>query len=487
MYRVLLVDDEPMSLVSLKHAFNWSRYGFQVAFQTTSPLEAFQKVCSGEFDVVFTDIRMPKMSGLDLIRKISEVGVKTTFIIVSGFGEFNYAKKALHEGVFDYCLKPVSSEDADELLSRLSVYLNSKKDSYDIKNYDLLLNGLLDIDEFMVLKNFKPRFKHYQVVYLLVEESNSGFDSSILFFNNINNIHLKLSKRKYIYILNFENSITANLYNQYAIGNYASLFSLGLSHITKNICDIPDLIKEADISTNKYFITGINNFYEYTKSDLIYIKDFIKDLVASIDYMRVNALRDSLDNATEYFISNDLCLEDAVYLWNQLVSHLLNKYGIDDLPKNFEFMNFSEILARFKTLSRLCDYLEEAIFSTINISKGPPEGAYINDSIKELIDYVNQNYCSDISMKQLSNMFHINYTYCCELFKKVMGVTFSDYITGLRMKKAVNLLDNSNLSIEKVAMETGFCDYYYFNNVFKKHYNITPSKYRKAVETKGLK
>jgi YesN/AraC family two-component response regulator len=83
-------------------------------------------------------------------------------------------------------------------------------------------------------------------------------------------------------------------------------------------------------------------------------------------------------------------------------------------------------------------------------------------------------------MKDLSNMFHINYTYCCELFKKVMGITFSEYVTGLRMKKAVQLLDNSDLSIEKVAIETGYSDYYYFNNVFKKYYNITPSKYRKS-------
>jgi YesN/AraC family two-component response regulator len=83
-------------------------------------------------------------------------------------------------------------------------------------------------------------------------------------------------------------------------------------------------------------------------------------------------------------------------------------------------------------------------------------------------------------LKDLSAQFFINQVYCCQLFRKNLGKTFSEYVSELRIKKARELLKRTDLSIEEVAIQAGYVDYYYFNKVFKKHCGMTPAKFRKS-------
>ena len=96
-----------------------------------------------------------------------------------------------------------------------------------------------------------------------------------------------------------------------------------------------------------------------------------------------------------------------------------------------------------------------------------------------MLDYIEDHFSDDISLKELANIFSINFSYSCVLFKKVTGRTFSEYLTDARMKKAVEFLSDKTLSIAVICFRIGYNDYYYFNKVFKKHYGITPLSYRK--------
>ena len=116
MYRVAIVEDEIWILRGIQKTFQWKEYGFEVSYASTNAKEALEYICRYKPDVVFTDMKMPGISGIELAERIKEKGVKSKVIFVSGYADFEYAKKGIRLNVFEYCLKPIKQQEADELL-----------------------------------------------------------------------------------------------------------------------------------------------------------------------------------------------------------------------------------------------------------------------------------------------------------------------------------------------------------------------------------
>lgn len=128
MYTVYLIDDERWALYDLQHSCPFAAHGFAVVGAQTDPFAALDEIAALRPHVVFLDVRMPLISGLDLLRmirgKAEECGfAPPAFVIVSGYAEFEYAHEALRLGVVDYCLKPLDVAEARALLQRLSAAL----------------------------------------------------------------------------------------------------------------------------------------------------------------------------------------------------------------------------------------------------------------------------------------------------------------------------------------------------------------------------
>ena len=108
-----------------------------------------------------------------------------------------------------------------------------------------------------------------------------------------------------------------------------------------------------------------------------------------------------------------------------------------------------------------------------------------NQSFQRLIQYVNENYSKHLNLKDLCAQFYINMNYCCALFKRNLGSTFSEYLLKLRIQKASELILTTTLPIQQIAELTGYNDYYYFQRVFKKYYGVTPFRYRNGKGEEG--
>ncbi|MBP1754799.1 MAG: hypothetical protein H6Q59_1197, partial [Firmicutes bacterium] len=171
MIKVMIVDDEPFIRQGLRILINWEQLGFEVCSEAANGKEALELMADIEYDLIITDIKMPNMSGLELIESTWEkVSKHTKFIILSGFYEFEYARKAIKYGVVDYVLKPVQK---DELIRALENYKEQyfKKiaereklkytdkvvldrnlaylisDKYDTENLAFVQNALSDIED----------------------------------------------------------------------------------------------------------------------------------------------------------------------------------------------------------------------------------------------------------------------------------------------------------------------------------------------------
>ena len=110
MLKIIIVDDERFTRETLAHIINWEEYHIKVIGLCKNGLEAYDMILDESPDIVLTDIKMPGLDGLELIAKVHETGIKTQFILLSGYGEFEYAKKAMSYGVKYYLLKPCNEE-----------------------------------------------------------------------------------------------------------------------------------------------------------------------------------------------------------------------------------------------------------------------------------------------------------------------------------------------------------------------------------------
>lgn len=131
MYTLLLVDDEEFALAALRHALPWEGYGFTDIHTATSSQDAWEILTKQRIDACFIDIRMPGMTGLELLAEAGRHKLETLFVVVSGYSDFSYAKQAIQFGVLDYCLKPVSEEECRPVLEKLARHIPLNRISHD--------------------------------------------------------------------------------------------------------------------------------------------------------------------------------------------------------------------------------------------------------------------------------------------------------------------------------------------------------------------
>lgn len=133
MYTVVIVDDEPWALQGLAEIIDWNNEGFSIIGQFTDPDEAFEFLCKKEPDVVFTDIRMPGLSGLDLIEMSRVKGLNCEFVLISSYEDFEAAQKGIRLHVWEYILKPYNAEDIHSVTKILSLHLEKRNDLVSVE------------------------------------------------------------------------------------------------------------------------------------------------------------------------------------------------------------------------------------------------------------------------------------------------------------------------------------------------------------------
>ncbi|MGI6107482.1 MAG: response regulator transcription factor [Lachnospiraceae bacterium] len=127
MRTVFFVDDEPWALIGLERLIDWKQYGFEICGSATNGAKAWDEIVAMRPDVIFTDIRMPGLSGLELLRRIHVSGLSCTVVMISGYAEFEYAREAVRYGAFDYLVKQVQTADLTDCLKRINKMLDLRE------------------------------------------------------------------------------------------------------------------------------------------------------------------------------------------------------------------------------------------------------------------------------------------------------------------------------------------------------------------------
>lgn len=356
MYRVLLADDEAMPLLATERSLPWQAYGLQVTARTQDPVVAQKMLAQQRFDSAFLDIRMPGLSGLDIIRESVQNGSHTKFVLVTGYSEFEYAREAIGYGVVDFCLKPIEMTGAPKLLERLCREISAVREQTDAPLFEQL----------------KQTADPTALCRWLGLDVDAPFWQAGIIYGH---------KQQLLQPLFSEQEIT--------------------------------LFPEKNIALKLYA-----------------------------------SARQSAPACTAQNLSGAWC----------------------------EFSSLS--MLSFALLS-----LQSAASPGLPLERvHTGQGASGQNQFPELLQYIQNNICEPMNLGDIAQRFSFNYTYCSELFKKNLGVSFVQYLTQLRLNSACQLLTQTDLPAAEIAQRCGFGDVRVFFSAFKKRFGSTPAQFR-AQET----
>lgn len=514
MYDVLLVDDEPLITEGLSILIDWNQLGFSRIETACDGEEALSKIKITKFDLIITDIRMPGLNGLNLIKSLKTESPSTKIVILSGYSDFSYAKEAMQYGVKSYLLKPISKDEITEIVMETKNELDAQFHNYTISTKkEQLINDklLLDIvtginfnlEILNVSNNCTLNFSSNYYCCCLFEVSHLKTHQFELIKYGIRNILSDLFELKnigYLYedednliglILysNVSEFLNNDIYNNIneAISCINDIFKIKircyLGDLTHHVENLNVSRRQALYARKQKFIFNDLALIPYTKVVLdknlkISIKWDNTILLSSIEEMNISTTRLQLDLLFEEITKNKLdknIINSIMYNNFFSLQNLIKKYNAEplDILDNRILMDFMNSYDEIKSLEDffmdMCNqvglYLTE-----IGRLKSP-------NVIEEIKKYIDDNLSENLSLKSIALNFFLNPSYLGRLFKSSTQESFNDYLNKKRISQLKKLFVNSNLKINEILEKVGYSSPEYFYKLFKKYEKISFSDY----------
>ena len=517
MYRVIIVDDEPIIRRGLRETIEWDSLGLEVAGEAADGAEALKLIEAIRPEILITDIRMPEMDGLDLIRRVRDMGFDVKITILSGYDDTDYLRTAIRLGVDNYLLKPI---DNDELISNLKnavseiekeaiVDLRIRQGSELLRSNTLrrLVTGNIRLDELKEKADFlgfSVRSEKYLCAvcamgrqspsHLLerlsqdwVRELTSPIPGGerVAFLDGDGNLVLLAAfadvpeSREAMH--RALDALVARAEREHGVA-----LMIGAGRPVSRAEDI-HLSYESALESLEYDVFMNNSgviWYDGVPEASLPPKAFeridgekMKALIRKGDQAGLKAWLggeiDALISEAAPPVSqvHNLLMHLAVRMTDDF-HELYGSMSANAEPINFDFARLFA-LRRFSDmrlwLFELCDGLFAANAQVLSRS---------SSLVGMAVAYVAEHYREGVSLKQVAADCHVNTSYLGQIFKKETGSAFTDYVNALRIREAQRLLNNPSLKVYEVAERVGFTDYHYFLKIFKKVTGTTPKDHR---------
>ena len=475
MYNVLIVDDELLVINSLRNRISWNDFGFEVIGDARNGITAYEKILQLKPDIVFTDIRMAGMNGLELIQKVNELSLNLQFVVISGYAEFDYAQNALKFGALDYCLKPFDENEIKGILKKAKAVLDKTKASYENQLLTLLeddsAEGQVLKSEILKTLGFQHDEKNGFLAIATIGAAGLDLPKSLKY------IKFKIGRNKNIYLIEHDPFMLDRL--DYIVIMPQNVKGIGISNIHHLFNTLNEAIDEACIAASQFFMTGTNTLYEYSDS---YPEDFdsvVKELRNALFARDVASINKFLDLIGIFFKEGSFNIKHALKVYNVF----LYMIGGENTGKYENFLEtYEQLTSLFFNVQEMLSYLKALLKGNENLEHFTEAANVGSDTYKRILQYININYCNNISVQSIANKFLVNPNYISQLFKKEKGETFTEYLTGLRVKCACNMLKAAHIPVYEIAERAGYNDYFHFAKVFKRITGKTPTAYREGCK-----
>ncbi len=533
--KVFLVEDEYVVREGIKNKIDWEGNGYEFVGEAGDGEQAYARIKKLSPDIVITDIRMPFMDGLELTRLIRESLPDTSVIILSGFGEFEYAKEGIQLGVAEYLLKPINSDDLTAAINRVrDKVINDRQQKSLLRKYELEMgegNPGERKEFFTYLVSENPRFTEviekakvlsmdltasvYNMILFKAYATNHEYDEYSKSVNAVNESVSSLEGRNDGRIRIFDRGLEGQVI--LCMGDSAEDLEKLMEEITSelsDICKTYDNVRyfggigctvervtelrttfgRASHAFAHRYLSDKNMFLWDTdienrdgaeeKTDNISLGDLTP---GGFDKARIEVfLKTGNREETEIFIDEfldssgvDMMHSDLIrqylimdtFFCVQRFVEMLGK-GKEEIPA----LESSDVLGFDKKQSR--DYIVSIINKAIELREGVSNSRH-KGAVEEAIRYMEENFADpDLSLNSVAAYSNFSPNYMSMVFAQETGQTFVKYLTDFRMNKAKELLRCTSKSGSDISYDVGYKDPHYFSYLFKRTQGMTPTQYR---------
>lgn len=497
-YKVILVDDEQWIRKWLKKMIENSKQNLEIVGLFDNPVDALKYLKDNSVDIVITDICMPMMLGIDFIEEIQKEGIRSEFILISGYSEFDYAKKAFSLNILDYLLKPIEKTELFAVLDKAVDNIHKKKMNRmitDIAGYSIrsMLRNYINHEntddkqlEELIYSNGND---HVKFLIGCVQKKNltEMIDEKEDITNKISECFQKdriyvIEKNKLLYyfftIVDEKRGISDEDWVEFKLKKVFSEYDVLISKWFYLISELEDHLIELQ---KKLVNRNISvNEVKDRRIDVIW-----KDIIADIRSGSIEGIREKVQRLQEQCSTKNMDIRKYRIYFFEIIGDVIKILEETETPDStaiiMEGYEFSILVSEYHNTDSMFAWLKEYVSKAAKY-RNSQKGESVSDMIRNACRYIFDNYQNDISATEICSYYHVSNTYFSRKFKEETGINFSDMITNVRLDVARRLLENSTDSIREIAEKCGFLDPKYFSRVFVLKEGCKPSEYRKKMK-----
>ena len=507
--KILIIDDEFIMRQGLKHMIEWEKEGFQIVGEAANGKEGLEMIENLHPHIVLCDIVMPVMDGVDFSKVVQITYPEIQIIILSGYDNFEYVKGALLSGVADYVLKPTLKPA--ELLNTIrksaeripGVRLKKEQDAGLEKTLERYMLGF---DTELNTGDINSHFLHtfYRVYAVNIKKCNEkGQDLSPLFYEKIERYLETLEYCCYKIAFVREELVCVIL-------NYSARHRTDIEQAMYQMAEQLKLIYPRVFSVlSKGFskLTDLKKIYENEIVPVVdrafYYKDEHLRILDETITQKAKIKKFDYNKYTNYLSSKRFAeaLELLQKYLNEALDAQTDEYRVKNQVKNMLYNFLDALDAKQETKDNMrynffglidhAFYVEECREAFDHIDqklteflKADSEGNDIR--IRRILDYIAENYCENLDLAEIAEVFSFNYYYLSTYFNQHMEEGFSEYLNRIRVEHACRMLEDNRYTIAQISGAVGYSDHSYFCRVFKKITGETPSAWRRESRLRDL-
>ncbi len=529
MLKVIIADDERIQREGIAKHVDWQAYGMQIVGLAKDGVQALELIEKNGIDLLITDIKMPKMHGLELAERAQQLNPQVKILIISGYNDFEYARAAIELKAYAFLLKPilfdklfqeldkihaliVQEQHKQQTLVSLKEQIQESKPLLAEKLFQHILHGFLRDEEF--IRN--------RMDTLSLPLPSNGYDTLLLQIDAPLDSPETDAKKQLTYLqfldqiarfaaIEQQGQAFQTKENEFAIVLYASeldgpspvpdvirevrenlllpyneMLTISISNRKARLSQLHEAYKECEAASRQKFYLGkgkdiyyLDSMTEQTFSANYDV--FYEQLIQAVEIGNVNQVEQTIEEICKEFTQMSsgykpfikaFCfrtMSDLIRIIHESNEKIESVFG--------EEHRLWDRIYSFDTLPEIHEWLKETAVSACRHLHAKRTRKNTN-IIETIIQNLETRYHEPITIDELAKRIHLTPNYISNIFKEYVGESIIDYLTKVRMKHAIRLLTDESVRIYEVAEQTGYNSTSYFSVVFKNMYGISPKEYR---------
>jgi two-component system response regulator YesN len=506
LFKILLVDDEKNERTGIRFLIDKFAFPLSVS-EVSNGKAALEYIKNHHIDILFTDIKMPFIDGIELAKKVQEYDDSIIIVIFSAFSEFEYARGAMEARAVNYLLKPIDVAEFKKTMSSVIDACKQREERQEKEKERRHLDEMQTL--FQVLSGVSTAVQKTDINRLPLQIVRAKW-LVLINIETRNNLFLK-QEDEFLFIVKSKcpcNFTYVNLYpnsaylilhsekaiNETQIDDFIKQLHKDIVHILKENSSllISSCFTLQELAKQASHLNALRSSIFDGALGILYTKELEAQNEAVFDVDQITACRENVFNAIIAAQWDEVSLElgrfakvlensralSMIYLHHllyEVISRLYQSKGITDMALISRYVSDTVSAAQKGKLA----YKFQSIMQELRTSATHNSAYNVTEHVRNIIE---TEYDKDISLDYIAEKVHLTPAYLSFLYKSETGSNIVKQLSDYRMKKACEMLLGGNLKINDIAQRCGYDNPSYFNRLFKNIYGVTPKQYREAGE-----